>query len=266
MTETDDKPKDTSITESVAKFRASAKRLAGAALATLREAKGMNQSELARAVGVTPQAVQKWEAGTSAPRPAKLREVAAAVGAPYEALMVAFYSDSADPDLKSARDRAVHGMDKSATILQVHIADDGDTQVMKIPYYEAKASCGNGVIVFESGPKGHLLKEASFFTKYDIEPQDIIGVFADGNSNADFIVEGDIALFNRKKTEPRSGKLFLIDHPDGLRIKQLRRLVDGSWVMESRNPDKREYPDEIIHPSQAEALRIMGEFFYRQGG
>lgn len=150
--------------------------------------------------------------------------------------------------------------------MQVHVADDGDTDVMRIPYYEAKASCGNGVINFYSPPKGHLLKEPSFFAKYEVAPQDIIAIFADGNSNADFIVEGDIALFNRKKTEPRSGKLFLIDHPDGLRIKQLRRLVDGSWVMESRNPDKREYPDEIIQPSQAEALRIMGEFFYRQGG
>lgn len=42
---------------------------------TAREAKGMNQSELARALGLTPQAVQKWEAG-GAPRGTRLQQVA----------------------------------------------------------------------------------------------------------------------------------------------------------------------------------------------
>ncbi|KAF7958233.1 hypothetical protein AWV80_01295 [Cupriavidus sp. UYMU48A] len=151
-------------------------------------------------------------------------------------------------------------------MLQVHVADDGDTEVMRIPYYEAKASCGNGTINFHGEPKGSLIKEASFFTKYGVPAQHIAAIFAEGNSNANFIVDGDIALFDTRQREPRSGKLFLIDHPDGLRIKQLRRLVDGSWIMESLNPDKVQYPDETVLPSQAEHLRIMGEFFYRQGG
>lgn len=231
----------------------------GTELARLRTEKGLNQSELARAVGVTPQAVQKWEGGQSKPRTSKVTEIATALSVSPSKLVALLMG--ADMDEPSIFDESV----RQGT-MQVHIADDGDAQVMKIPYYEAKASCGNGVIVFDGGPKGHLLKEETFFRKYDIEPQDIIAVYADGNSNADFIVEGDIALFNRKKNEPRSGKLFLIDHPDGLRIKQMRRLVDGSWMLESRNPDKREYPDEVIQPSQAESLRILGEFFYRQGG
>ncbi|KAF7958232.1 hypothetical protein AWV80_01290 [Cupriavidus sp. UYMU48A] len=49
----------------------------GKSIALAREAKGLNQSELARAIGVSPQAVQKWEAGTSAPRPSKVAELAA---------------------------------------------------------------------------------------------------------------------------------------------------------------------------------------------
>ena len=83
---------------------------------------------------------------------------------------------------------------------------------------------------------------------------------------ADFIVDGDIVIFDRSKIEPKSGKIFLIDHPDGLRIKQLRRQIDGSWLLESRNPDKRQFPDEVIQPSHADLLKIAGEFVYRQGG
>lgn len=150
--------------------------------------------------------------------------------------------------------------------MRVHVAEDGDADVLRIPYYAARGSCGTGVIIWEAPPKGYLIKEPSFFQKYGVPPEHIAAVYADGNSNANFIVDGDIALFDTRRKEPRSGKLFLIEHPDGLRIKQLRRLVDGSWILECLNPDKIQFPDETIHPSQAEHLRIVGEFFYRQGG
>lgn len=52
----------------------------GAKIAQAREKSGMNQSDLARSVGVTPQAVQKWESGGSKPRFNRLRDVAAAIG------------------------------------------------------------------------------------------------------------------------------------------------------------------------------------------
>lgn len=58
----------------------------GKRIAEARVAKGMNQSELARALGVTPQAVQKWEAG-GAPKGARLREVAQALGTTVEYLL-----------------------------------------------------------------------------------------------------------------------------------------------------------------------------------
>ena len=52
----------------------------GSKIATAREAKGWNQSELARALGVTPQSVQAWESGRNTPRPKRLQEIAAALG------------------------------------------------------------------------------------------------------------------------------------------------------------------------------------------
>lgn len=144
--------------------------------------------------------------------------------------------------------------------------DDANGDVGKIPYWEARGSCGGGFLNYDQLPMGHLVKEASFFRKYDLKPENAIAVYADGDSQADFIVHGDIVIFDRSKTEPRSGHLFLIEHPDGLRIKQLRREIDGTWVLESRNPDKRKFPDERVSPDQMEHLRIVGQFKYRQGG
>lgn len=49
----------------------------GKRIAAAREAVGLNQSELARALSVKPQSVQAWEADKNVPRPKKLEAIAA---------------------------------------------------------------------------------------------------------------------------------------------------------------------------------------------
>lgn len=51
----------------------------GKIIESIRLAKGLSQSDLARALQVSPQAVQKWEAG-GMPRPSRLADIAAALG------------------------------------------------------------------------------------------------------------------------------------------------------------------------------------------
>jgi len=57
-------------------------------IGTAREQKGLNQSELARALGVSPQAVQGWEAGKSSPRGSRLAALANCLGVSVAWLMV----------------------------------------------------------------------------------------------------------------------------------------------------------------------------------
>ena len=47
---------------------------------SLRESRAMTQDAIARAIGVTRQAVQQWEDGASKPRPANVREAARVLG------------------------------------------------------------------------------------------------------------------------------------------------------------------------------------------
>lgn len=145
-------------------------------------------------------------------------------------------------------------------------ADETDKESGQIEYWDARGSCGGGFLNYDQLPKGHLIKEKPFFQRFNLKPENAIAVYADGDSMADFIVDGDIVIFDRSKQSPVSGEIFLIEHPDGLRIKTLRRGIDGSWVLESRNPDKRRFPDERIPPDNAELLKIHGQFIYRQGG
>jgi phage repressor protein C with HTH and peptisase S24 domain len=156
--------------------------------------------------------------------------------------------------------------EENAKTIGLSIATDEMQNTGEIQYWNVRGSCGGGFLNFEQMPKGHLIKESTFFSKYGLKPENAFAIYADGDSMAEFIIDGDIVIFDKSKTTPISGQIFAIEHPDGLRIKVLRRSIDGSWTLESKNADKRRYPDEVIQPGHAELLKIHGQFVYRQGG
>ena len=238
----------------------------------VRKELGLSQKALALKVGVSQSAISQLETGES-DATTNTGSLAAALG--VNALWLekgkgtkyAAHVLSTSPTDNPKGDLGTTPQPRRRAVNFGLVADgDTDAEVGRIEYWDAKGSCGGGFLNYEELPKGHLVKEASFFLKYGIKPQNAFAIYADGNSMADFIVDGDIVIFDRTKTTPISGKIFLIDHPEGLRIKVLRRGIDGAWVLESRNPDKRLYPDERIPPGQEHLLKIHGEFVYRQGG
>ncbi len=229
---------------------------------------GLSQKALATKAGVTQPSISQLETGES--------QTASSVASMAAALSVnALWletgkgpkrpGESANMVREKEGEYAAHPRRRAADFELVAEVDT-DLEVGRIEYWNAKGSCGGGFLNYEELPKGHLVKEISFFKKYGIKPENAFAIYADGNSMADFIVDGDIVIFDRTKTTPISGKIFLVDHPEGLRIKVLRRGIDGSWMLESKNPDKRNYPDERISPSEQHLLKICGEFVYRQGG
>ena len=153
-----------------------------------------------------------------------------------------------------------------ATLARYAVVEADPEQAMEVEFMDVMGSCGGGVLNLGAERRAPLMKEPQWFRRYGVKPADALAVWADGDSMADFIVDGDIVIFDRSKTLPRSGKIFLLEHPDGLRIKRLRQQFDRSWIMESNNPDKRRYPDELVTAEQAEHLRVIGQFVYRQGG
>lgn len=82
----------------------------GARIAAEREKRGLSQSDLARAVGLSPQAVQKWESGGQ-PRFKRLQDVAAALGMEVKDLVkgtayeAALQSADVLPDVIVAKER-----------------------------------------------------------------------------------------------------------------------------------------------------------------
>lgn len=212
-----------------------------------------SQVALARAVGVKPPSVSDWLNGRT-----KRLEGA-------NLLAAARFLDVSPEWLANGRGPMRLGPDAVPAKYRIREADD-DSGAMPIQMSDARGSCGGGSITWDAEYRQPLLKEPSWFRRYGVTSANAYAVWADGDSMADFIVDGDIVIFDLSKTTPKSGSIFLIEHPDGLRIKRLRREIDGSWVLESDNPDKRRYPDERLTPDHADLLRIKGQFVYRQGG
>ena len=153
----------------------------------------------------------------------------------------------------------------SKTNYTVGIADDFSDDWEEIPYYYAKGACGNGSDNHTDEIRGTLRKEKSWFIRFGVKPENLFTVYAEGDSNADFILDGDMVIFDRSKITPKDGSMFFIKHPAGDRIKTLRRKANGNWLLCSRNHDKTRFPDEEITAEEAQLIEILGEYVYRQG-
>lgn len=144
----------------------------------------------------------------------------------------------------------------------------GESDTGTIDVSLAKGSCGGGSLSTDYGDeiREQLVKEAGWFKKYAVKPEETLAIYADGDSMAEFIVDGDIVIFKRGVQDLVSGKIYAIDTPDGLRIKRVHKRSDGTVVLSSDNPNKARYPDEEYSAERAENLRFKGSFVYRQGG
>ncbi len=211
----------------------------------------VNQASLARGVRVSGATVSHWLSG----------EIQTLKGA--NLLRVAEFL-SVRPEWLQSGEGSMRTHDANPSRYRISEPTDSEP-AMPITFRDAFGSCGGGSVT-EADLRQPLLKEPAWFRRYQVSPRTALAVWADGDSMSDFIVDGDIVIFDTSKTAPKSGSIFLIEHPDGLRIKRLRREIDGTWVLESNNPDKRRFPDERITPDQLDLLRIMGQFVYRQGG
>lgn len=208
--------------------------------------------EIATAEGATRplswQTVQQWEkVGGTAPKRTRLKIVAELLGISFAELA---------------------GIEAEEETSVVAVAPPGTPDTGTIDVLYAKGSCGGGRYASEHSDevREQLVKEPGWFRRYGVKPSNVIAIYADGNSMADFIVDGDIVFFKKGVSDIVSGHIYVIDTPDGWRIKRVHKRSDGTIVLSSDNDNKRRYPDEEYSQEQAANLMFKGSFFYRQGG
>lgn len=99
----------------------------GRKIAELRRAAGMKQDELAERLGVTPQAVSKWENGVSAPDISLLPEIAEIFGVTIDEL----FARTETPIVQFVPEEKRKSIDE--LVLRIFIDSDGDHVRVNLP-------------------------------------------------------------------------------------------------------------------------------------
>lgn len=200
---------------------------------------GGNQSELARFVRVSPQAVQKWIAGDTEPRGRNLELAAEFLGVSPATLKFG----------------AAEGI---SYVTAIHPDDPHDASMVYVPESRIEFAAGNGraaqfELIEDEEPATYRL---SWFQKYGMNPAHVRRFRVSGDSMEPAMYARDTILVNLDETNIVDGKTYAIRYGDELRVKKMYRRIDGTLILRSVNPA---YKDEEISPDLAEAhITIIG--------
>lgn len=227
----------------------------GQRIARKREQAGLNQSELARRLSVSPQAVQKWESEVSTPRGKRLDDIAAALNTSVAYLVAG--------ELLARTDRT----ESNASILgPIDVWDDDtplDDDEVEVPFLkEVELSAGSGRTVVEQSHKQRLRFGKLTLRRQGVQPGDAVCVTVSGNSMEPVLPDKSTVGVDQGSTSVVDGKMYAIDHDGQLRVKTLYRLPGGGIRMRSFNRD--EHPDEEYTAQEMadQNIHIKGKVFW----
>ena len=227
----------------------------GQRIARKREQAGLNQSELARRLSVSPQAVQKWESEVSTPRGKRLDDIAAALNTSVAYLVTG--------ELLARTDRT----ESNASILgPIDVWDDDtplDDDEVEVPFLkEVELSAGSGRTVVEQSHKQRLRFGKLTLRRQGVQPGDAVCVTVSGNSMEPVLPDKSTVGVDQGSTAVVDGKMYAIDHDGQLRVKTLYRLPGGGIRLRSFNRD--EHPDEEYTAQEMidQNIHIKGKVFW----
>nr|WP_314877293.1 helix-turn-helix transcriptional regulator [uncultured Pseudomonas sp.] len=229
----------------------------GQRIARKRERAGLNQSELARRLSVTPQAVQKWESEVSVPRGKRLDDIASALSTTVAYLVTG----------DASMDRTTDVSRSNATIIGPMDTWDDDTPLdddeVYVPFLkEVELSAGSGRTVIEQSPQQKLRFGKLTLRRQGVQPEEAVCVTVSGNSMEPVLPDKSTVGVNQGCTAVTDGKMYAIDHDGQLRVKTLYRLPGGGIRMRSFNRD--EHPDEEYTAQEMidQNIHIKGKVFW----
>lgn len=225
----------------------------GRRIAQKREQAGLNQSELARRLNITPQAVQKWETEVAVPRGRRLEEIAEVLST-----SVAY--------LVSGVEVAGSAAERLET---VHVWDDQtplDDDEVSVPFLkEVELSAGSGRTAIQQSSTKRLRFGKYSLKNQGVDPDAARCVTVAGNSMEPVLRHGSTVGIDTSSTRVIDGDMYAIDHGGQLRIKQLYRLPGGGLRIRSFNRD--EHPDEEYTADQVreQEISVLGRVFWSGG-
>lgn len=225
-------------------------------IAAAREAQGLNQSELARKLGVSPQSVQAWEAGRTAPRNQRIKHLSEVLGVSVAYLM----GESGPVESRSATART--------PLQSIELWDENtplDEDEVYVPFlHEVELAAGSGRFAIEESNSSRLRFFKKDLRHNGVQFNNAKCVVVSGNSMMPVLRDGATVGINIGKNTLKDvvdGEMYAINHNGQLRIKQLFRTPSGIRL---RSFNRDEHPDEeyTFQDIQEQQLAVLGHVFW----
>jgi phage repressor protein C with HTH and peptisase S24 domain len=229
-------------------------------LSDLLQAKnGGNQSEMARYIGVTPQAVQKWMSGVTEPRGKNLDMAAEFLGVTPAHLKFGILVEG-EADAK-AMEEMLRTL-KPGSFMRVEGTDRDDPRLTIIPKVRLRLTAGLSGFEVEPEPYdgGSTTVPTDWIERNGYSRDKLIAITVRGESMEPTFYEGDLVVINTADIQPVAGAVYAVNYEGEPAIKRLARDA-GRWWLVSDNVDQRRYYRQSF---QSETSQIIGRVVWKE--
>lgn len=214
---------------------------------------GLNQSELAGLLSISPQAVQQWTKGKTAPKGKRLTELAKILNVSVEWL-ISGTGDGIKPRKK----------EPSAIWLGQIEPWDNDTPLeddeVELPFFrEVEASAGSGSSMVQENHGRKLRFSKNTLKNYNVQPEHAYCITVSGNSMEPAIPHGSTIGVDTNNTAIKDGDIYALDDNGHLRVKVIYKTPRGIRL---KSFNIEEWPDESYTHAEAEKIRVLGRVFW----
>ncbi len=163
-------------------------------------------------------------------------------------------SAAASFDAGALRDEMV-ALRADVKSLGAAVTDPESLGVRAVRTFEVEAAAGDGAFVLDESPvAGPVWFRRDWIAQQGIDPVQAVVISVRGDSMEPTLPAGCKILVDRRRRKRRNGLVFVLNVPEGLVVKRLRREDDGTWILAS-DSDSPDWPD-APWPADAE---IVGE-------
>ena len=98
------------------------------------------------------------------------------------------------------------------------------------------SAAGGGSEVYDETPVGLLWFRSDWLNRHGIDPKQNNIISVQGDSMEPTLPDGCSILVDRRRTELREGRIYVMRTEDGLVVKRVGEDKEGCWQMLSDNP------------------------------
>ncbi len=218
----------------------------GSRIRQAREELGLSQTDVAHALKITPQAVQQWEDGKTAPRGGRLDVLATYLG--KSKAWLSFGDEESKPPTSNFR-----------------VIDESDeldpSCYVKIERFNVKLSAGNGTVEWIPEKLDPLVFRRAWFRKKGFPMEACKAMYVRGDSMEPMLMDWDTILIDTSDTELVEGEVFAVAFKGKLYVKKIAYYDDGIKLVSLND----RYEPIPVPDAESERFRCLGRMVWRGG-